>query len=461
MSALRKIAFQARLLRKSQRGGITSVVSAPTGSDCQLGSRRAWVVWLVSALFVLFQFFLQLTSAQIVSGLMNSFSLSGLGAGFLASSYYYVYVLLQSPAGVMMDRYGPRRLLSIGALIVMVGCGVFAMAPVVCIAFAGRLMMGSGAAFAYVGSLHLLSKWFPVKRFGLMTALAETFGMVGTIVGGVFMASVMHANDWRTCMLFAAGVSLVIAVMIWVVVRDRPDNVHLITSRPSASWWGDTKWLFKNKVAWLNGIYAGCMFSIVTVFVALWGVPFIQLAYQLNLADATMVCDAVFVGVALGGPLVGWLDARYPTVRRLLLVALPAVAMMIVLAILYVPHQSMLDLSVNMFFLGLFVSNYVLNFIIGNQIAEPHTRGASVGFVNMLSVGMAPLLQPLIGWLLDFVSPAHAVAPTGQLNYTLHEYHIALSLIPLCLLGAVVIGFFLPTPKKTEADSGDLADPIV
>jgi fucose permease len=80
--------------------------------------RMAWSVWMVSAVFVLFQFFLQLSSGEIIGGLMKTFALTAFGAGVLVSSYYYIYVLLQVPAGMLMDRYGSRGILSAGALIV-------------------------------------------------------------------------------------------------------------------------------------------------------------------------------------------------------------------------------------------------------------------------------------------------------------------------------------------------------
>src|SRR3984957_11174190 len=88
--------------------------------------RLAWIVWGTSAVFLLFQFFLQLSSADIVGGLMESFSLTALGASVLASTYYYIYVTLQAPAGILIDRFGPRRLLTLGALVCALGCWLFA-----------------------------------------------------------------------------------------------------------------------------------------------------------------------------------------------------------------------------------------------------------------------------------------------------------------------------------------------
>ncbi|WP_309567576.1 MFS transporter [Coxiella-like endosymbiont] len=132
---------------------------------------------------------------------MKSFSLSAFGGGILASSYYYIYVMLQTPAGLLIDRFGPRRLLSLGALICAFGCLLFGSAHLLIWAIIGRLLMGFGAAFAFVGSLNVIAKWFPPKRFVLMAAVAETIGMSGTLVGGFFsrfrsMHGLALLDDW-------------------------------------------------------------------------------------------------------------------------------------------------------------------------------------------------------------------------------------------------------------------------
>ena len=124
-------------------------------------TRLAWSVWFVTTAFVLLQFFLQLSSGEIIAGLMKSFSLTAFGGGVLASSYYYIYVLLQTPAGMLIDRYGARGILSISALNVCIGSLLFAASKIVVIALLGRILMGIGAAFAFVGCLNLIATWFP------------------------------------------------------------------------------------------------------------------------------------------------------------------------------------------------------------------------------------------------------------------------------------------------------------
>ena len=415
---------------------------------------RAWMVWIVSLSFVLFQFFLQLSFGEMVSVVMKSFDLSATKSGVLASSYYFVYVFLQMPAGMLIDRYGPRRILSVAALVVVLGCVMFAEAPNFSIAMCGRLLMGTGAAFAFVGSLNLVSMWFPANRFGVMTALAETAGMFGSILGTLLLATFVHHVGWRYCMLFSAGLSLVLAALLWSVVRDTPDNVTLITQRSFSSWWEDVKLLFSKKIAWLNGVYSGLLFLIITVFVALWSVPFMQVSHHMSLLKATWVCDMVFVGAAIGNPVMGWIDGHLAS-RKLLFVLGPLVAAALLGLLLFVPQLSTPVVTVLMFMLGLSISSYVLTFVVGNELAPHGARTTSLGFVNTLSVGFAPIVGPLVGWVLD--SPVSWSGHQSVLAGSLGAYQQSFTVFLVCLLVASVVGFYLPNRPAAIVEDDNLA----
>ncbi len=404
----------------------------------------AWLIWGVSALFVLFQFFLQLSSGEIVDGLMKSFSLSAFGGGVLASTYYYIYVSLQTPAGLLIDRYGSRRLLTMGAVVCACGCLLFGASHALLLAALGRLMMGGGAAFAFVGSLNLIGKWFPTRRFALMAGVAETIGMIGTVIGGFFLAKTVMTLGWRESMIGASVLAGVIGLLILLIVRDTPRRVILpITDRPKGALWLDLKAIVKNKVAWINGAYSGFMFSIVTAFVALWAIPYMMLAHHISLMMATLACNMVFIGVAVGGPLMGWIDSRIRD-RRYLLGFCSLIAAGLLCVLIYIPMLSMPTVMSLMTLLGLFTSAYVLTFGIANEIVLPQRRGSSIGFVNMLSVGTAPILQSLIGLILSLVSKNQA---HGAQLYTIHDYQIALTIVPVIVLSAACLVRYLPAKR--------------
>ncbi|MBS0350765.1 MAG: MFS transporter [Proteobacteria bacterium] len=395
----------------------------------------AWIVWSVSAVFLLFQFFLQLSSADIVGGLMDSFTLSAFGASVLASTYYYIYVSLQAPAGILIDRLGPRRLLASGALVCAGGCWLFATAKLLLIAVLGRLLMGGGAAFAFVGSLSLISRWFPISRFALMVAVAETIGMFGAVFGGTLLAHLVIHFGWRASIQGAAVLAAMIAVLLWAIVRDTPPN-SVPVPLPETNFWQDLKMLTNKKVAWINGAYSGLMFAVQTVFIALWGVQFLQTSHHLSLTMAALICNLVFIGVCFGGPVLAWLDSHFPW-RKQITCYTALCAMVLISMVIYLPGLPLWIVGILMLLLGFVGSSYVLTFAIANEIAPAYMRSTSVGFVNMLSVGSGPILQPLAGLLL-LISSHHGV------DYTVGEYQIALSILPICLLLAAWCSRYLP-----------------
>ncbi len=402
----------------------------------------AWVVWYTSAIFLLFQFFLQLSSAVIVGGLMKSFSLTALGAGIVASSYYYIYVTLQAPAGALIDRFGPRKLLTLGAFVCGIGCIFFSHSHQLWQAIPARLIMGTGGAFAFVGSLNIIARWFPIQRFAVMVAIAETLGMFGAIFGSTFLAYLVIHFGWRNCLFGAGFLAFIISGLLWTIVRDNPPD-YQPQHVQKIDFWRDIKFIIKNKQAWFNGIYSGLMFSIVTVFVALWAVPFMEVSRGLTLTWATFISNLVFIGISIGGPVIGWLDSRF-ALRRIVMMWGPFIGALLISLIIYFTHFPLWVVVLLMLLLGFAISTYVLTFVIANEIAPSYMRSTSVGFVNMISVGGAPILQPLVGFFLALES--HRFHHIGQ--YTTHQYQLALSILPLALLLATYMGSRLPSAYK-------------
>ncbi|MBA2654903.1 MAG: MFS transporter [Gammaproteobacteria bacterium] len=401
-----------------------------------------WLIWATSAVFVLFQFFLQLSSGVIVEDLMKSFAINALGAGILSSTYYYVYVALQTPAGIFVDRFGPRKLLTGGAIICAVGCFLFASAKYILMAELGRLFMGAGSSFAFVGSLYLISQWFAVEKFALMVGIAETIGTIGTLVGNIFLASLLTNYGWRKCMMVSALIAILIGIASWLIIRDKPEKSS--TQRPAIQ--TDTHFLYhtlqllKSKKAWLNGIYSGLLFSVVTVFVALWGIPFLVKVHHTTITMATIMGSFVFLGLAVGCPIIGIFCNRIRN-RNYLMAGCALVASILMTIILLATSLSIPVICVVMFFLGLVCSSYVINFAIAKELAPPEAVSTSIGFTNTLSVITAPLMQPLVGGILHLMN--HSKTLSGIEIYSVFDYQVALFIVPIGLIAAAIIALYI------------------
>lgn len=400
-----------------------------------------WLIWSSSAIFVVFQFFLQLSSGVIVDDLMRSFAIDALGAGILSSTYYYVYVALQTPAGILIDRYGPRKLLAWGGVVCGVGCLFFGVAKHLPLAEFSRVLMGGGSSFAFVGSLYLITQWFPGNKFALMVGIAETVGTLGTLIGNIFLAVVVHSLGWRVCMIGAGGIAILIALLCWIIIRDKPEN----NSPPYESLLKEehflehTMTLLKNPKAWFNGIYSGLQFSIVTVFVALWGIPFLVKAHHISVPLATIVSSSIFLGLAVGCPIVGAYCSRI-THRTYFLSACGLLSAICLVVVLLGTHLPLYIISFFIFVIGLLCSSYVLNFAIAKEMVPDTATSTSIGFANTLSVITAPILQPIVGALIHFV---HKGPTMGALDYSIYDFQIALMVLPLGLVVAAVIALYI------------------
>ena len=112
--------------------------------------RIAWLVWSLGALLYLMGFFQRVAPAVMTDELMRTFSINAAGLGSLSALYFYSYVAMQIPTGILADRWGPRRLLTLGTLIAAIGAVMFALAPDFAWAAAGRLLIGGSVAVAFV-----------------------------------------------------------------------------------------------------------------------------------------------------------------------------------------------------------------------------------------------------------------------------------------------------------------------
>ncbi len=139
--------------------------------------------WFLCAVFFLYAFVQRVAPSVMVDDLMRDFAVGGALLGNLSAYYYYAYAGSQIPVGVLMDRFGPRRLVTLAAALAGAGSLVFVLADGLWLASIGRLMIGFGCAFSFVGALNYAALWFPPNRFATLSGWAQMLGVLGGIIG--------------------------------------------------------------------------------------------------------------------------------------------------------------------------------------------------------------------------------------------------------------------------------------
>ncbi|TWS25196.1 MFS transporter [Tsukamurella sputi] len=284
---------------------------------------RAWVVWSVATL------------AYVVGVLQRtSFGVSGTEAGerFGAAPatlsafvvlQLVVYAGMQIPAGLMLDRFGSRRLIFTGALVMALGQMTLALTGSLPVAIAGRVAVGVGDALTFVSVLRLVPAWFPVRRIPLVTQLTGMTGQLGQILSAVPFLALLHASGWTPAYLAASSLGLIAAVAVLAVVRDAPaDRVAPRVTVRAADIPGILRSTWMHPGTRLGFFtHMGAMFS-VTAFMLMWGVPYLTLGQGLSSATAGAIVSFGVAATLASGPVIGYLTGRFPLRRSWMVIGI-------------------------------------------------------------------------------------------------------------------------------------------
>jgi len=371
--------------------------------------RAGLFVWGFGAAFYLLGFFHRVAPAVITGELMRDFQISAAALGNLSAFYFYSYVAMQIPTGILADRWGPRRLLTLGTLAAAVGAVMFALSPNIVWAAAGRLLIGGSVAVAFVCLLKLAANWFAPHRFALVSGLALFCGIVGAVFAGTPLRILVDLSGWRNVVLFSAAITVVIGVGTWLFVRDCPhekgfkDFLHTppaTAEKHNSGIIADVFQVFTYRNVVLLFLVPGGIVGSVLTFSGLWGVPYLTTLHGVSSASAAMLTSTLLIAWAVGGPFFGWLSDKLKNRKKLYLtgcVISTAGWATIVLA----KDISLMQLIPILLLTGFSSGCIIISFAFVKESVPVHLAGTVSGVINM-GVMMGPMiLQPAVGWVLD------------------------------------------------------------
>ncbi len=402
----------------------------------------AWSVWGLGALLYLIGFYQRVAPAVISDRLMAEFAITGAALGNLSAFYFYAYVLMQVPTGILADRWGARKLLTAGAALAAIGTVVFAMSHSLAWASFGRLLIGGSVAVAFVSMLKLATHWFAPRQFALASGMALFVGIVGGVFGGVPLRLLVDAFGWRPVMLVSAAVTAVLAVAIWLRVRNDPQQYGYASHHPvQAGQHGHVSILrgllevmtYRN--VWILLVSPIGVAGAVLTFGGLWGVPYLRQAYGLDASIAAAITSASLVAWAIGGPVLGAWSERLGR-RKPLHIAGCAVALACWGLVGFV-HLPLPVLIVVLLVAGFAAGNLIIGFAFNKESVPPHLAGTASGVCNMGPLLGGMLLQPAFGWVLD--RNWQGAIEDGVRQYPPEAFQSGFLLIAACIVLSLVL----------------------
>jgi MFS family permease len=407
---------------------------------------RAALLYGVVSFFLFFEMAVQVSPSVMSSQLMHDLNIGSFGLGIMSSVYFYTYTAMQIPSGVLFDRYSPRIIIMTSILVCTAGTLFFAIAQNVYLGCIARLLMGSGSAFAFVAVLVVTADLFKSKYFAMMTGITQMLAAFGAMMGQMPISALVNHMGWRHTLFILAGIGVVLAIIVGKLLKYKRSSYIVNPLDDHMSIKINLKKIISQPQAWFVALYACLLWTPMSSFASLWGVPFLISTNHLGQATAAFLCSLMWLGLAVASPLLGMLSTALKNrVTPLVFSALiGAVSFVIILEF----KVSVILLGVLLFLAGAACSGQALSFTVVKENNLSSVKATAIAFNNMAVVISGALFQPLIGKLIE----VGRIDQAGT-YYNPTHFKQGLFIILFAYIAAVIIAlFFIKEPAK-PADS--------
>jgi MFS family permease len=355
----------------------------------------------------------------------------------LGSAYFYSYAIMQLPTGLMADSWGPRKTVSVFFVLAGIGSVLMGIAPSLPVAILGRILVGLGVSTVFVCNFKLLSEWFSTRQFVIMGSAFMAMGGVGAFFSSTPLAWVSNTLGWRMTLVAVGIVTLLMATLVYIFVRNRPSDMGLspISTNLNQAETGarigllqGMKMVVTSVRFWPVAIWAFCVIGISFAIGGLWGGPYLMQVYGLSKAAGGGVLSTFALALILGSPMLGWFANRFG--RKSVLMGCSLVMALVCGLMSWFVNSMTLPILYIMFFC-LFLAGGPVGPVmaaVAKELFPISISGTSVGMVNLFPFIGAAVFQVLIGTVLTAGSHAQ-----GQ--YALLSFRY---MFLICLAGALL-----------------------
>lgn len=398
--------------------------------------RLRWTSYTLVIIGYMLAFFHRLAPAAIANNLQQSFHTSGASLGSLAAAYFYAHTVMQIPVGVMADTLGIRRVVAFGALISGVGSLMFGMSETLAFATLGRLLVGCGVAAMFISLMKLNAVWFHDRHFGTIGGMSLLLGNLGSVLAATPLVWVAAQTSWRNVFVAVGIFSVVLAALVWLLVRSHPGEAGLPSMREmdgkeahphhQGHWYDGLLKIMKNRATWPGfwpnlGI-GGSLFA----FAGLWAIPYLHDVYDMERAAASNHTMLLLMCFALGALALGTLSDRIGK-RLPVIIGGLTVYVLCWLPIVFTWHLSPAQNYLLFAIMGFSAAGFTLSWACAKEVNPPALSGMATSVINTGAFLGAAILQPLVGWVMD--QGWNGRMHDGARVYSEHNYQNGLSVM--------------------------------
>ncbi len=389
----------------------------------RISRRVAWTMWFIASIFFSYQYILRVMPSIMMQDIVQQFNISSATFGQFSGIYYVCYASMHLPIGIMLDRFGPKKIMTICILMTSAGLLPIIFSESWILLFIGRVLIGMGSSAAILGIFKIIRLIFAEEKFTRMLSFSVMIGLIGAIYGGGPVNYMCSILGYKAVTGIFACIGVVLSIVTYLIVPN-------ITMQQSTSILSDIKEVFGNKKVWLICCLAGLMVGPLEGFADVWGGQFLQQVYGFESSVALSFPSAIFVGLCFGAPAMSYIAEKSKNQLGTIIAA--AIIMAVSFILLLNGNLSVAVMSFLFILTGICCSYQTNAIYLASTCVRENVIGLTTAVANMIIMVFGYLFHSVIGWI---VSACGGVTSPEALT-------LAITVIPIALtIGA--IGFIL------------------
>lgn len=352
----------------------------------------AWIIWATASVFYAYQYILRVMPNIMLEDFVHQFHIDYIEFSQFSGIYYIGYAVMHLPLGIMLDRYGPKK--------VMTGCIFLTVLGLLPIIFAenwiyplmGRLLIGMGSSAAILGVFKIIRMTFTEQQFTRMLSLSVTIGLIGAIWGSGPVSALCSSLGYQTVIKIFALFGVFLTVFTYFIIPD-------LENARSGSIKLDLRDVLTNKKVIAVCFLAGLMVGPLEGFPDVWGAAFLQHVYGFSTKSASYMTSLIFMGMCFGAPVLSYIGEK--SKNYLLVIIASGLFMMISFSALIFSHLSDQTMVVLFILVGTCCAYQILAIYKASTYVPAEVAGLTTAIANMIIMSFGYAFHTTIGFIIN------------------------------------------------------------
>lgn len=353
-------------------------------------SKIIWSSWLIASIFYAYQYILRVMPNIMFNDLVTQFQIDSALFGQFSGFYYIGYSLMHLPIGILLDRFGPKKVMPVCIFLTTVGLLPILFSDHWLLALIGRFLIGIGSSAAILGTFKVIRLNFEEKHFARMLSFSVTIGLLGAIYGGGPVGYMNKTLGYQAVVQILALMGVVLAIVSYLIM---PQEKQVESSNIIK----DLKTVFSNKKVLTICFLAGLMVGPMEGFSDAWGAPFLQKVYGFDSVASGYLCSMIYIGMCFA-PALSFIAEKTRSYFGVIIASALIMAAAFV-AVVLLP-LSYLSVSVGLFITGICCAYQILAIYKASTYVPNHVTGLTTAVANMIIMIFGYVFHSGIGYVI-------------------------------------------------------------